>query len=498
MRHAGLVRSQRGREGGYWLARPPDEITIADVVRAVEGPLAHVRGEPPESVHYAGPAEALEHVWIAVRANLRAVVEHVTVADVASGRLPAQDREARQGPRRLGHALGAVTTAPWPVARPVRKSTSSPSTARAATTCTRTSPAWCATAPPPRRSRPPRSSARSRAGRPTRPAAAARARGCSASRATPPTTSSAGAAAPNRWPIPRSASAPAGRHHRRRRGAARSARRRARVAVAGRARARRAQVRGGARERGDRRRARHQRDERGHAPVARGGEAEGGDGMNDPSTTTWRELHAMRAEPRPEFARELDQRAAEWLRERPRRRMPSLRIAIPAVAARRPRPSWSRSSCPAAATAAVAARAARGRGRRRGHAGVAQRRSAAARPARAAPEDRSAPPLEREAPRRPAARSCCRARRTSTVTVRYLFTAPTEATVELAGREAEVDARPGSGRLEISTEGLPAGHARPLISTPSAPTTGSGSRSAASAAAALRRSRPCSRPSGWP
>jgi Rrf2 family protein len=88
MRHAGLVRSQRGRDGGYWLARPADEISIADVVRAVEGPLAHVRGEPPEEVHYPGPAAALEQVWIAVRANLRAVVEQVTVADVAAGSLP--------------------------------------------------------------------------------------------------------------------------------------------------------------------------------------------------------------------------------------------------------------------------------------------------------------------------------------------------------------------------------------------------------------------------
>ena len=90
MRHHGLVRSQRGRDGGYWLAKPADEITIADVVRSVEGPLAHVRGEPPEEVHYGPPAEALEHVWIAVRANLRAVVENVTVADVASGTLPPE------------------------------------------------------------------------------------------------------------------------------------------------------------------------------------------------------------------------------------------------------------------------------------------------------------------------------------------------------------------------------------------------------------------------
>ena len=98
MRHAGLVRSQRGREGGYWLARDPDDITIADVVRAVEGPLAHVRGEPPEEVHYAGPAEALEQVWIAVRANLRAVVEHVTVADVASGSLPRDIEKLAKDP----------------------------------------------------------------------------------------------------------------------------------------------------------------------------------------------------------------------------------------------------------------------------------------------------------------------------------------------------------------------------------------------------------------
>ena len=98
MRHHGLVRSQRGRDGGYWLAREADEITIADVVRAVEGPLAHVRGEPPEDVHYRGPAVALEHVWIAVRANLRAVVEHVTIADVASGRLPKEIEELVEDP----------------------------------------------------------------------------------------------------------------------------------------------------------------------------------------------------------------------------------------------------------------------------------------------------------------------------------------------------------------------------------------------------------------
>jgi Rrf2 family protein len=88
LRHAGIVRSQRGAEGGYWLAKPAAEITIADVIRAVEGPLASVRGEPPESVRYNGAAEALGTLWVAVRANLRAVLEEVTVADVAAGELP--------------------------------------------------------------------------------------------------------------------------------------------------------------------------------------------------------------------------------------------------------------------------------------------------------------------------------------------------------------------------------------------------------------------------
>jgi Rrf2 family protein len=88
LRHADIVRSQRGVEGGYWLARPADEIAVAEVVRAVEGPIANVRGVRPEQVEYAGSAERLREVWIAVRANLRAVLEHVTIADLASGELP--------------------------------------------------------------------------------------------------------------------------------------------------------------------------------------------------------------------------------------------------------------------------------------------------------------------------------------------------------------------------------------------------------------------------
>jgi Rrf2 family protein len=88
MRAAGLVRSQRGAAGGYWLTRPADSITVADVIRAVDGPMAEVRGRPPEEVTYEGSAALLQHVWIAVRTSLRQVLEHVTLADLATGHLP--------------------------------------------------------------------------------------------------------------------------------------------------------------------------------------------------------------------------------------------------------------------------------------------------------------------------------------------------------------------------------------------------------------------------
>jgi Rrf2 family protein len=88
MRHAGLVTSRRGAEGGYWLARPADDITVADIIRAVEGPLATVRGGRPEDVDYSGTAEPLQKVWIGVRAALRSVVEQVTLADLAANKLP--------------------------------------------------------------------------------------------------------------------------------------------------------------------------------------------------------------------------------------------------------------------------------------------------------------------------------------------------------------------------------------------------------------------------
>ena len=88
LRRAELVATQRGAEGGYRLARPADEISLADVIRAVDGPLANVRGERPDTVTYVGPAKPLHDVWLAVRANLRAVLETVTLADLAAGRLP--------------------------------------------------------------------------------------------------------------------------------------------------------------------------------------------------------------------------------------------------------------------------------------------------------------------------------------------------------------------------------------------------------------------------
>jgi Rrf2 family protein len=98
LRHAGLIRAQRGAEGGYWLARPPDEISLGEVIRAVDGPLASVRGEPPEDVSYVGAAENLRTVWVALRASLRSVVDEVTLADVAGGRLPSRLMRLTESP----------------------------------------------------------------------------------------------------------------------------------------------------------------------------------------------------------------------------------------------------------------------------------------------------------------------------------------------------------------------------------------------------------------
>ena len=89
LRHAGIVQSQRGTDGGYWLARTPDDITLAEIIRSVEGPLASVRGERPEDLEYSGDALHLKEVWVALRANIRQVLESTTLADVVDHRLPA-------------------------------------------------------------------------------------------------------------------------------------------------------------------------------------------------------------------------------------------------------------------------------------------------------------------------------------------------------------------------------------------------------------------------
>jgi Rrf2 family protein len=88
LRHAGIVQSQRGSVGGYWLARPAAEITVAEVIRAVEGPLASVRGERPEALDYHGAAEPLQTVWLALRAGIRGVLERVTLEHIVENDLP--------------------------------------------------------------------------------------------------------------------------------------------------------------------------------------------------------------------------------------------------------------------------------------------------------------------------------------------------------------------------------------------------------------------------
>ena len=92
LRHAGLVDSRRGADGGYRLARPAADVTLADVIRAIDGPLAGVSGTRPESLSFEGTAEPMRDVWIAVRAALRGVLERVTLADVVAGELPAHVR----------------------------------------------------------------------------------------------------------------------------------------------------------------------------------------------------------------------------------------------------------------------------------------------------------------------------------------------------------------------------------------------------------------------
>jgi len=92
LKHSGIVRARRGAKGGYWLAKPAEEVSIADVIRSVEGPIAHVQSAPPESITYTGSAKELQNVWIAVRASLRDVLESTSLADLVSGELPENVR----------------------------------------------------------------------------------------------------------------------------------------------------------------------------------------------------------------------------------------------------------------------------------------------------------------------------------------------------------------------------------------------------------------------
>ena len=103
LRRAGIVATQRGAEGGSRLARPAGEITIADVMRAMEGPLAAVRDIRPDELSYEGAAESLPEVWVAVRASLRNVLEKVTVADVVSKKLPRSVTKLLDDPEAWKH-----------------------------------------------------------------------------------------------------------------------------------------------------------------------------------------------------------------------------------------------------------------------------------------------------------------------------------------------------------------------------------------------------------
>ena len=99
LRRAGLIRSQRGPEGGFWLARPATEISLADIIRAIDGPLVSMRGERPENLGYIGAAEPLQTVWIALRANERAILEDVTLEHIVSGHLPESVVKLADDPR---------------------------------------------------------------------------------------------------------------------------------------------------------------------------------------------------------------------------------------------------------------------------------------------------------------------------------------------------------------------------------------------------------------
>jgi Rrf2 family protein len=98
LRYAGLVRNRPGAEGGYWLAQPPDQLTLAEIISELDGPLASVRGEPPEAVAFRGDAQPLREVWIALGANMRQVLDSVTIADLVADQLPEPVRRLASNP----------------------------------------------------------------------------------------------------------------------------------------------------------------------------------------------------------------------------------------------------------------------------------------------------------------------------------------------------------------------------------------------------------------
>jgi Rrf2 family protein len=93
LRTAGIVRSRRGVDGGYQLARSAELITVADIIRAIDGPLASIAGTRPEEVEYGGAATALRDTWVALRATMRSVLEAVTLTHLAAGKLPPEIRD---------------------------------------------------------------------------------------------------------------------------------------------------------------------------------------------------------------------------------------------------------------------------------------------------------------------------------------------------------------------------------------------------------------------
>ena len=98
LKHAGIVQSQRGSGGGFRLARSAADISLADVIRAVDGPMSDVRGDRPETVEYTGPAERLQDVWIAIRASLREILEETSVDDLVHDRLPPEVKRLASDP----------------------------------------------------------------------------------------------------------------------------------------------------------------------------------------------------------------------------------------------------------------------------------------------------------------------------------------------------------------------------------------------------------------